>query len=298
MTFFKKGALLMVLKINIKQFSYGNNIILQDIDKELSEPRIIGLVAPNGIGKSTFLNLVSGQLTPSQGSITYKGVEYQNNRTFYNQNVVMMPDQADLYDDLSGRDHLSFYANMWDIDKTNIDSVIKDLKMEDYVNNKVATYSLGMRQRLAFALVLITQARVMLLDEVMNGLDPSNVVIISNILKKQRDQGSIIIMASHLLDNLEEISDEIYFIKDKKLLVEHQTRDEENNIVTIEFNDIEAFEKTKELLENQQITYTQQNKEINISLLFEPELFDKINDLAHRIIIGPKSVRKIYNEIY
>ena len=87
--------------------------------------------------------------------------------------------------------------------------------MESYIHQKVDGYSLEMRQRLCFALVLVTKADYMLVDEVMNGLDPDNVELISKVLRQLRNEGKTIVMASYLLSNLDSIADKIYFMKEK-----------------------------------------------------------------------------------
>lgn len=90
--------------------------------------------------------------------------------------------------------------------------------METYIDRKVETYSLGMKQRLCFAMVVATNTSVMLLDEVMNGLDPQNVQLISQVLLNLRAQGKLIIMASHLLQNLQQYADQVLFLKNGKII--------------------------------------------------------------------------------
>ncbi len=103
---------------------------------------------------------------------------------------------------------------MWKVASGTVQDVVEQLKMGDYIHQKVGGYSLGMRQRLCFALVLVTKADYMLVDEVMNGLDPDNVELISKVLRQLRDEGKTIVMASHLLNNLDSIADKIYFMKE------------------------------------------------------------------------------------
>lgn len=119
---------------------------------------------------------------------------------------------------MTGRDHLKFYANLWHNDPQKVKNIISTLKMETYIDRKVETYSLGMKQRLCFAMVVATNTSVMLLDEVMNGLDPQNVQLISQVLLNLRAQGKLIIMASHLLQNLQQYADQVLFLKNGKII--------------------------------------------------------------------------------
>ena len=129
-----------------------------------------------------------------------------------------MPDQSDLYNHLSGREHLKMFAIMWNSNMRLIDETIEALNMGHYVNKKTGTYSLGMRQRLCFAMQIVANTEIMVMDEVMNGLDPNNVEIISKILMKKKAEGKMIIIASHLLDNLEKYADRIFLFNEGKLI--------------------------------------------------------------------------------
>lgn len=202
----------------------GVNFSGRDILKEISitfQPgEIIGLVAPNGTGKSTLMNVIMNYLRPNSGKVVFNnGLEYtsKKNEVKIHQLVSMMPDQSDLYNHLSGRQHLKIYCSMWNSNPELIDSTIKALGMESYVNKKTGTYSLGMRQRLCFAMQIVSDTQIMLMDEVMNGLDPTQVEIISQVLVKKKAEGKTIIIASHLLENLEKYADRIFFVKNGSL---------------------------------------------------------------------------------
>ena len=172
-----------MLEVHIKSFSYGEKEVLNQIDLHLPPSQIIGLVAPNGVGKSTLIQILSGHLRNNGISVSYQGKNYTTDTVFMRQHIVKMPDQSELYDELNGIEHLNFYASMWKVASGIVQTVVEQLKMEDYIHHKVGEYSLGMRQRLCFALVLVTKADYMLVDEVMNGLDPDNVELISRVLR-------------------------------------------------------------------------------------------------------------------
>ena len=202
----------------------GVNFSGRDILKEVSitfhPGEIIGLVAPNGTGKSTLMNVIMNYLRPNSGKVLFNNeLEYttKKNEVKIHQLVSMMPDQSDLYNHLSGRQHLKLYSSMWTSHPELIETTINALGMESYVNKKTGTYSLGMRQRLCFAMQIVSDTQMMLMDEVMNGLDPTQVEIISQILVKKKTEGKTIIIASHLLENLEKYADRIFFVKDGNL---------------------------------------------------------------------------------
>ena len=124
-----------------------------------------------------------------------------------------------------------------------------------------------MKQRLCFALVVVTNCEVMLLDEVMNGLDPDNVQLISNVLRSLKNEGKIIIIASHLLNNLNSIADEVYFLKDKRIALKYQLEDQCNQSIEIQFSSVDRYKE-----------FTQQF--MNMNILSNPsELLISMKDL-------------------
>lgn len=98
--------------------------------------------------------------------------------------------------------------------------------MSHYIDKKISSYSLGMRQRLAFAMVLVTTADLLLLDEVMGSQDPTNVEMVSVVLREEVAKGKTILLASHILDNLEIVADKIIFLKDKQLVLGHDPHEQ------------------------------------------------------------------------
>lgn len=210
----------MIALQNIK-LNFGKKNVLNDITITFHEGEIIGLVAPNGTGKSTLMNVLMNYVTPTSGKVTFdERLAYTSkaNEVKIHELISMMPDQSDLYNHLSGRDHLKIFCTMWKGERRAIDETIAALQMGYYVDKKVGTYSLGMRQRLCFAMQIVANTRIMLMDEVMNGLDPINVELISSVLVRKKKEGKTIIIASHLLDNLEKYADRLFLFKDGKLM--------------------------------------------------------------------------------
>lgn len=209
-----------MLKLKNITLSFGNHTVLDDFNYNFQNGTIYGLVAPNGTGKSTLINVILNTLKPQKGYVEYKELQYKNEKTIVrlHQEICAFPDQSELFSFMTGRDHLKLYAHLWRNDPQKVKDIISILKMETYIDRKVETYSLGMKQRLCFAMVVATNTSVMLLDEVMNGLDPQNVQLISQVLLNLRAQGKLIIMASHLLQNLQQYADQVLFLKNGKII--------------------------------------------------------------------------------
>ena len=285
-------------------FSYGEKEVLNQIDLHLPPSQIIGLVAPNGIGKSTLIQILSGHLRNNGISVSYQGKNYTSEPLFMRQHIVKMPDQSELYDELNGIEHLNFYASMWKVASGTVQTVVEQLKMEDYIHHKVGEYSLGMRQRLCFALVLVTKADYMLVDEVMNGLDPDNVELISRVLKQLRNEGKTIVMASHLLNNLDSIADKIYFIKEKRIALEYSPQAEGIDTLQLTFVSKEYFEKFVEQFQREIEMMNSEERQLSIHLTpgeYSEEkwkwIFEDIHQFSE-IKIGAKGCYALYKELY
>ncbi|MGE7919578.1 ATP-binding cassette domain-containing protein [Viridibacillus sp. NPDC093762] len=228
---------------------FSGRDILKDISVMFNSGEIIGLVAPNGTGKSTLMNVIMNYINPNSGKVILNDeLEYTNkkNEVKMHQLVSMMPDQSDLYNQISGKEHLKIYSTMWNSNPKLIDNTIQELGMASYIHKRTGTYSLGMRQRLCFAMQIVSDTQVMLMDEVMNGLDPTHVELISQILVKKKSEGKTIIVASHLLENLEKYADRIFFIKNGELILVNTISPgfEEREITTVRIS--EMTDKLKE----------------------------------------------------
>lgn len=217
-----------MLKVSKVFKAFGEKEVLKEVSFEAQPGEIIGLVAPNGTGKSTLLNIIMNFLTPDAGEVTILdkfGYRSKKQEIQMHQRLSFLPELNDLYEELSGYRHLTLYAKMWKGKVNDIDPIVNSLNMAHYVKKPVGTYSLGMCQRLAFAMLLAADTDIMLMDEVMNGLDPDNVTLITNELIELKKQGKVILIASHLLDNLDLYADRILFFKDGNILLE--TREDE-----------------------------------------------------------------------
>lgn len=207
--------------IDIKGLSiqFKDNVVLDNVNFFASPGEIIGVVAPNGTGKTTLFNVLMNFVIPQSGDVNVFGLTHPKETIRIRKDMTVLPNQADLFEELTGFEHLNMYSKVWG-NQSNISQIIERLDMESYVKKKIHTYSLGMKQRLCFGLVLAANTKIMLLDEVMNGLDPHNVSMISQVLRDLRDEGKCILIASHLLTNLDLYADRTIFLHKGKIIHE------------------------------------------------------------------------------
>ncbi len=167
-----------MLTLSNVSVAYKDKVVLNNLNFTANKGEIIGVAAPNGTGKTTLFNVMANFIKPNTGSVTINGkYAYRNEKEelLIHKQLTTFPEQSDLFEELSGVDHLNLYANMWKGTSRHVPEIIERLRMENYVKRKVRTYSLGMRQRLCFAMMAAADTPIMLMDEVMNGLDISNV---------------------------------------------------------------------------------------------------------------------------
>lgn len=298
-----------MLKISGINKTFGKKMVLKDVKFEAKPGEIIGLVAPNGTGKSTLLNIIMNFIAPDSGKVSIReDYDYSSkkNEIKMHQHLSFLPELNDLYGDLSGVEHLKLYSKMWKKETNRLKGIIKRLNMESYVKKPVRTYSLGMRQRLAFAMLLASDTEVMLMDEVMNGLDPDNVALLTDILIELKGQNKIILIASHLLDNLDVYADRILFFRDGHILLE--TRDKNENSIddlfikvtmdAVQFNKISSIKK---LPESSQFI-AKKILAIPLKYLTKEEINDWINFFLDQgelnLTIGQIGTAEWYEEFY
>lgn len=213
-----------MLKLSNVSITYNERAVLDKLDLTANIGEIIGVAAPNGTGKSTMFNVIANFTKPDSGQVLFDGkYAYRNEKEelLIHKQLCTFPEQKDLFEELSGVDHLKLYANMWKGTAKHVPEVIERLHMGNYVKRKARTYSLGMRQRLCFAMMMAADTPVMLMDEVMNGLDVDNVALISECLMEMKKE-KLIFVASHLLSNLDLYADRVLFLKDGKFVHEHR----------------------------------------------------------------------------
>ncbi|MCG1058197.1 ATP-binding cassette domain-containing protein [Staphylococcus epidermidis] len=204
----------------------GNNTILEDVSLSLDRGQIIGLVGANGAGKTSLMKVILGYSSYQEGH--FKVID-NNNKS----NVGALIENPGLYPFMSGYDNLKLLNETKNTH--DIDTIVSELKMNEYIHNKAKTYSLGMKQKLGIAIAFLNQPQLIILDEPMNGLDPKAVRDVRELIVKKAQEGVTFLISSHILSELVKITNSILIINKGKIVTE--TTEEELN--QYENNDIE-----------------------------------------------------------
>lgn len=212
----KDGESMSILTIKNLSKSYKKQKILDDISLTIDSPGIWALVGPNGVGKTTFLNVLTNILPADSGSIELVGKLNRNFRIF--KEVSYLQDNTVLFEYLTGYDHLKYVCDVNKINKARIKEVADYVGMTNYLKKVVGNYSLGMKQHLLLAMAIVNKPKLLLLDEPLNGLDPSSAILMRKILLELAENGTTIILSSHNLSEIDRVTKQILFLKDKKII--------------------------------------------------------------------------------
>nr|WP_230409412.1 ATP-binding cassette domain-containing protein [Lactiplantibacillus pentosus] len=183
---------------------------MQDVTFDCEPGRIIGLVGANGAGKTTIMKSILG-LIRTEGAVTIAGQAMQFDRHPALAQVGALIEYPSLYPYLSGWDNLRLFARDQDV-AAQIQALVTQFDMSNYIHRKARTYSLGMKQKLGIALAFLNHPQLVILDEPMNGLDPQGTKQLRDFIVAQKQQGVTLLISSHILGELQKLADDLVII--------------------------------------------------------------------------------------
>ncbi|WP_409022831.1 ABC transporter ATP-binding protein [Dellaglioa sp. P0083] len=205
-----------MLTINNLTKSFGKKVVLKGINFTIAEGEIVGLVGANGAGKTTIMKSILGLSNYQTGEITIDGKIVSTTSHQGLEEVGALIEYPGIYPFLSGYDHLKLFSEI--NTKEELDEIVADLHMTDYINRKAKSYSLGMKQKLGIALALLNRPRLIILDEPMNGLDPQATRDVRELVLKLSKRGTAFLISSHILGELEKIVDHFIILNEGKIM--------------------------------------------------------------------------------
>ena len=235
-----------VIKVRNVSKIINKRKILDNINFDIYEGEIVGLVGKNGAGKSTLLKIMTGLYSYDEGEILYYNYNLKTDYEKAMSIVGTLIESPDMYNNLTGKKNLELFKSMFKgVDEGTIEEIVHIVEMEKYLGKKFKTYSLGMKERLGIASSLINKPKILILDEPTNGLDREGIKKIMKTLKELKD--TTIIISSHMLNDIEELCNKIIFINDGKIdSIKIKQNDSKKNIIF----EVDDFSKAKLLMKD------------------------------------------------
>lgn len=206
-----------ILSTTALKKQYGPIQAVNGLDLKIERGAVYGILGPNGSGKTTTLGMLLGITHPTSGAYSW----FNNGTHDYNRKRIgALLEQPNFYPYLSGEQNLKVVAKIKGVDENSIDAILDSVNLLDRKTSQARTYSLGMRQRLALASALLGNPDVLVLDEPTNGLDPQGIAEVREFITNQSASGRTILLASHILDEVEKVCTHVSVIKKGTLLAE------------------------------------------------------------------------------
>ena len=207
--------------LQIKNLSkrVGKKTIIRNINFEVYEGEVFGLLGPNGAGKTTIIRSIVSLISRTSGTVLIKGIDVSVDFKKTISEVGAIIENPEFYMYMSGMENLKQFARMSrkNISDEEINKIVAKVKLTNAINQKVKTYSLGMRQRLGLAQALIHNPSILILDEPTNGLDPQGMAEFREIIREVSKQGTAVLISSHLLGEIQQITDRFAIIEKGEL---------------------------------------------------------------------------------
>ncbi|MBZ9779480.1 ATP-binding cassette domain-containing protein [Psychroflexus sp. CAK8W] len=200
-----------ILKLRDLTKKFGSLTAVNALSFNIQKGNVYGILGPNGSGKSTTLGMVLNVVNPTSGSFEW----FDGNMTTHNalKKVGAIIESPNFYPSMSAEDNLKLVCKIKEVDPSKIDHVLDIVNLKDRKKDHFKSYSLGMKQRLAIASALLNDPEILILDEPTNGLDPQGIHQIREIIKRIAADGMTILLASHLLDEVEKVCSHVIVIR-------------------------------------------------------------------------------------
>lgn len=203
---------------------YGQNQVLHGINLEIPSGQIIGYIGPNGAGKSTTVKILCGLISEFQGDVSIFGMDLRTQTMEIKKKVGYIPENASLYESLTPLEFMEFIGEMRGIaseqTRQKAENLMNIFEMKSNMNQRISTFSKGMRQKVLICSALIHNPELIFMDEPLSGLDANSVIMVKEMLTHLAREGKTIFYSSHIMDVVEKISDRIVLIDQGKVIAD------------------------------------------------------------------------------
>lgn len=286
---------------------FGTHTALKNLSLKVEKGQFYSLLGPNGAGKTTCINIISNIVKATSGQVTIGGFDVLKNSTKVKKLIGVVPQEIALYEDLTAFENLRFWGKINQVKSTilpqKINDILRLLDLYDQRNQKISSYSGGMKRRINIAAALLHDPEVLFMDEPTVGIDPQSRLFTYEVFQKLHQQGITIFYTSHNMEEVERLSDKIGIIDHGQLIAEGSLNELKNNLnltETLVFTlNQSPDERFLNILKDQNMSFISDNnrllitsEQINSQLVNMVQLFDK-----HEIKISSIEIQKVNLEM-
>lgn len=208
-----------ILQVRNLNKSFGKEKILHDINMDIYPNEIVGFIGPNGAGKSTAMKCILSLIFPDSGTITVNGFDIKKERLEALNCMAGVIESPGLFLDMSGENNIKLFAELRGVDSSRIKEIMEFTELGHSLKRKAGNYSMGMKQRLALGIALLSKPKLLILDEPTNGLDPTAVINLrKELLDLVKNEDISILFSSHQLEEVEKLSDRLICINKGRMI--------------------------------------------------------------------------------
>lgn len=203
-----------ILEVSGLTKQFGKLLAVDDLSLTVRTGEVLGFLGPNGSGKSTTIGMILGLIVPTSGTIAIAGQQLATHPSLVSRHIGAIIENPAFYPYMSGRDNLRAHAfAVGNVPESRVDELLSLVNLTERARHRFKSYSLGMKQRLGIASTLLTDPALVILDEPTNGLDPAGQREIREIIPRLADEGHGVLLASHMLHEVEQVSDRVLIVR-------------------------------------------------------------------------------------
>ena len=282
-----------ILSLNKLNKKFGSIHAVNNLSFDIHKGNVYGILGPNGSGKSTTLGIILNVVNQTSGSFSWFGGKLSTHQALKKVGAII--ERPNFYPYMTAIQNLKLVCKIKEIPYTKIEEKLKEVNLYERRNSKFRTYSLGMKQRLAIASALLNEPEILILDEPTNGLDPQGIHEIRQIIKEIAGKGTTILLASHLLDEVEKVCSHVVVIREGIKLYSGRV---EEMVASHGFFELQVDSNTDELIKLisnfEGIGNVKIENDMVIAILNKPITSTEINKFLadHNIILSHLVKRK------
>ncbi|MFZ0859745.1 MAG: ABC transporter ATP-binding protein [Candidatus Sulfotelmatobacter sp.] len=222
-----------MLEVEALTKRFGTSAVVDGISFSVGSKEVVGLVGPNGAGKSTTMKIICALLRPNSGSVMIDGISLsKNGRRDYLMRLGALIESPAFYPGLNGRDHLAYLTRLRGRSSNSlIADTLARVGLDAASTKPVRKYSTGMKQRLGIAMAILHKPKLLVLDEPTNGLDPAAIIAMRKLISQLAEDGTAVLVSSHLLSEIERVCNRVVFIKEGRVVRNERVQQEASSIV-------------------------------------------------------------------